>query len=68
VARKSVDEIVLAPVRFVGDDNDVAPIGQAGHIPCALTLTLSARRLCRNQQNQPRVMLSEAKHLAFSVD
>jgi len=27
VPREAVDEIVLAPVRFVGDDDNVAPVG-----------------------------------------
>jgi hypothetical protein len=28
VAREAVDEVVLAAVRLVGDDHDVAPVGQ----------------------------------------
>jgi hypothetical protein len=31
-AGEAVDQVVLAAVRFVGDDDDVPPVAQRGHL------------------------------------
>jgi hypothetical protein len=53
VPREAVDEVVLAAVHLVGDDNDVAPLRERQMPVALLTLAMHGSRPCGAAFDRP---------------